>query len=85
MVSTLEINAFFVNLISTFISFVSTLLAVFIGLFLLDNYDEFKNIHSKLDKLTDSNEAILSCQMEIINKLSSLQNQIGITVDKEDQ
>jgi hypothetical protein len=73
-----DITAFFANFGSAFITFLSTLIAVVIALFILDNEDEYEALNTKIDKLTEDTDTLLSLQVDIAKKLSELQDQIGV-------
>jgi predicted MPP superfamily phosphohydrolase len=73
----MEISFFLEHLASAFISFLSTLAAIYIVVYLLDNEDEYDKLNSKLDKVIAANEVFMNLQIDLTNKLTELQDQIG--------
>jgi hypothetical protein len=77
-----EISSFLTNLWSVLLNFVTIFIAVAIALAFY-HADEYERLHSKIDKLVDGNEAILSMLIENANKISELQSQIGGIEDND--
>jgi hypothetical protein len=78
-----EISSFLGNLLSTFLSFLISFAAFYLALIFYFDGSESKELNSKLDRLVDGNEAILSMLIDNANRIEDLQNRIGKVEETE--